>query len=117
VLSVERSNGNYMLIRANGWLSSDDYGRFENQFAEQLERWKSPFPLLLDMRGFRGWTPSGFLRDLLWDLRNRKTFSMIAVIGDARWHKWITAAGAMLFHGQSKYFQGTDAHFAEQWLR
>jgi SpoIIAA-like len=66
------------------------------------------------MRGFRGWTPAAFLRDLRWDLRNRRTFSKIAVVGDRSWHRWIAAAGKPLFRAPMKFFRAGPA--AEAWL-
>jgi hypothetical protein len=116
VLSIEQCSGSHILIHADGWLSAADYDRFETDFSDELASWALPVPLLLDMRGFRGWTPRGFLRDLLWDVRHRNSFSKIAVVGDARWHKWITVAGELLFRGQLKYFPATDVKLAERWL-
>jgi hypothetical protein len=104
----------YRRIRATGRLTAAHYDRFEPAFAAELTRRTPPVPLLLDMRGFRGWTPTAFLSDLAWDLRNRRTFSKIAVVGDRRWHRWITAAGAPLFRAPIKFF--LEESKAEQWL-
>jgi hypothetical protein len=115
VLTLIPSPASHIRIRASGRLSAGDYDRFEREFAAQLERRKVPRPsLLLDIRVFRGWTPGGFIRDLRWDFRNRRTFSRIAVIGDRRWHRWITLAGKPLFRAPMKYFT-SDAE-AEHWL-
>jgi len=92
MLTLVRSPA-YIRIRACGRLTGADYRRFEPEFAAELEGRQMPIPLLLDMRGFCGWTPGGLLRDLAWDLRNRRAFSRIAVVGDAAWHRWITIAG------------------------
>src|SRR5688500_6987263 len=104
MLSVEPTKDPFLRVRASGRLAPADYRRFEPAFAAELARRSLPIPLLLDMRGFRGWTIGGLLRDLHWDLRHRRTFSKIAVIGDARWHRWITAAGAPLFRAPMRYF-------------
>ena len=68
------------------------------------------------MRGFAGWTPAGLLRDLAWDLRNRRSFSRIAVIDDKHWHRWITAAGAPLFRAPMRFFRSAEERDAEDWL-
>ena len=104
----------FIRIRATGCLTAADYRRFEPAFAAELEHRTPPIPLLLDMRGFRGWTPAAFLRDLSWDLRNRRTFSKIAVIGDKRRHRWLTAAGKPLFRAPMKVFRSEGD--AEAWL-
>ena len=94
MLTLVRSPAAYIRIRASGRLTGADYRRFEHEFAAELKGREVPtLPLLLDMRGFCGWTPGGLLRDLAWDLRNRRAFSRIAVVGDAAWHRWITIAG------------------------
>src|SRR5256885_15936722 len=88
MLAVEADDRRLFRIRASGLLHASDYRRFAQEFARVMQRRTRPVPLLLDMRGFRGWTPAAFVRDVAWDIRNRNSFSRIAVIGDARWHEW-----------------------------
>jgi hypothetical protein len=116
MLVVEPASAAFIRIRASGRLTAADYRRFEPTFAAELSRRAPPVPLLLDMRGFRGWTPAGFIHDLSWDLRNRRTFSKIAVLGDAPWHRWITAAGAPLFRAPLKFFRPGEEPRAIEWL-
>jgi hypothetical protein len=116
MLLVEPSPAPFTRIRASGWLGAADYRRFEPEFAAALARRTPPVPLLLDLRGFRGWTPAGFLRDLRWDVRHRRTFSKIAVIGNKGWHRWITAAGAPLFRARMKFFGSAEEWRAVKWL-
>ena len=106
----------FIRIRASGWLDAADYQRFEPEFAAELRRRTPPVPLLLDMRGFQGWTPGGFVRDFIWDVRNRRTFSKIAVVGDRRRHRWLTLAGRPLFRGRMKFFRPGEEARAVEWL-
>jgi hypothetical protein len=114
MLTLVPSSAAYLRIRASGRLGTADYRGFEPAFAAELAHRNTPMPLLLDLRGFRGWTPAAFLRDLRWDLRNRRAFSKIAVVGDRSWHRWITAAGAPLFRAPMRYFRSVEE--AEAWL-
>ena len=114
MLTLVPSADPFLRIRASGRLSTRDYHRFEPEFAAELERRTTPVPLFLDMRGFRGWTPGGLVRDLRWDLRNGRSFSRIAVIGGRSWHRWITRLGRPLFRAPMLYFD-SDAS-AEEWL-
>ena len=116
MLTVVASTAAYLRIRASGRLGVDDYRRFEPEFAAELKRVQAPIALLLDMQGFGGWTVGGFLRDLAWDLKNRRTFSRIAVVGDKTWHRWITAASAHLFRAPMKFFPASEQRRAENWL-
>ena len=114
MLAVKPCADPFIRICASGRLTAAEYRRFEPAFAAELERRQMPVALLLDMRGFGGWTVGGFLRDLAWDIRNRRSFSHIAVVGDRRWHRWITAAGAPLFRAPMQYFRTAEA--AIDWL-
>jgi hypothetical protein len=116
MLTLDPSPAFFLGIRADGRLRAEDYRRFEPLFEAELDRRTPPVPLLLDMRNFRGWTPGGLVRDLAWDLRNRRSFSKIAVVGSARWHRWITIAGTPLFRAPMRYFGAAEVDEAERWL-
>ena len=114
MLAVEGGDRRFIGIRAAGLLRASDYRRFGQEFARVMQRRTRPVPLLLDMRGFHGWTPAAFVRDILWDIRNRNSFSRIAVVGDARWHEWSTYAGILLFRAKLRFFRSSEE--AKQWL-
>jgi len=114
MLTIEGGDHRFLQVRAAGFLNSRDYRRLEAEFAREIQRRIPPVPLLLDMRGFRGWTPAALLRDVAWDISNRKTFSKIAVVGDAGWHEWSTHAGMLLFRAALKFFRSEEE--AKHWL-
>ena len=64
MLAVKPCADPFIRICASGRLTAAEYRRFEPAFAAELERRQMPVALLLDMRGFGGWTVGGFLRDL-----------------------------------------------------
>ena len=117
MLCVEPTCDPYLRIRAHGRIDTLDYRLFDREFAMALRRRPPPVPLLLDMRGFQGWTAGAFLRDLAWDLKHRDSFSKIAVVGDAVWHLWLTVAGLPLFASRMKYFGAGEERWAKAWLR
>ena len=117
MLCLEPTRDPYIRIRAHGLLATQDYRLFEREFAMALRRRPPPVPLLLDLRGFKGWTPGAFLRDLVWDLKHRDSFSRIAVVGDTLWHLWITILGLPLFASRMKYFGEREEPMAREWLR
>lgn len=116
MFTLDGSDGRFLRVSARGILDSGDYSRFEVAFDAELAQRHVPFPLLLDLEGFRGWTARGFIRDLQFDVRHRNTFSRIAVVGDRQWHKWSTYAAAPLFRARLRYFWPKDAALAEAWL-
>jgi hypothetical protein len=114
MLSLDTSNRAFICIRAQGILRWRDYSSFERWLSSELRRRPKPVPLLLDLRGFRGWSAAGLIRDLIFDLRHRASFSRIAVLGDARWHMWIAYLAIPLFRAKLRFFNAQDA--ATQWL-
>jgi hypothetical protein len=116
MFSIERENPDYILVRASGRLSWDDYDRFQPDFAAELGRRGGYAPLLLDVRGWRGWTAGGFVRDLFFNLSNRKSFPRIAVVGDRPWHKWLTLAAKPVFSGEMRYFDAAEEREAMTWV-
>ena len=114
MLSLDTSDRAFICICAQGILRWSDYKSFERRLSSELGRRPRPVPLLLDLRGFRGWSAAGLIRDLIFDLRHRAAFSRIAVLGDARWHIWITYLGIPLFRAKLKFFNAHDA--ATEWL-
>lgn len=116
VLTLDGAGRQFARVRAAGVLNSADYRQFEAWFNREIENREIPFPLLLDLRGFRGWTLAGLLRDVRFDVRNRSTFSQIAVVGDRGWHRWLTHAAVPIFKAEVKFFAAADLQQAEEWL-
>jgi hypothetical protein len=115
MLSLDTSDRAFICVRARGILRWRDYRHFERRLSHELGRRPAPVPLLLDLRGFRGWSPAGLVRDLIFDLRHRASFSRIAVLGDTRWHAWITYLATPLFRASLRFFNARN--IASEWLR
>jgi hypothetical protein len=82
----------------------------------ELARRGGRAPLLLDLTGWRGWTAGGLVRDIRFDLRHRKSFPRIAVIGDRPWHEWLTIAAKPVFSGEMRYFDAAREREAVEWV-
>ena len=115
MLSLDTSDRAFICIRAQGIVRWGDYTGVERRLASELGRRPKAVPLLLDLRGFRGWSVAGLIRDLIFDLRHRASFSRIAVVGDARWHMWITYLAVPLFRAKLRFFNAPEA--AMEWRR
>jgi len=115
MFTLGASKACFIRLRAEGILNVADYAGLERDLQCILDSSKVPMALLLDLRNFRGWTISGFVRDLAFDFRHRKTFSRIAVIGDRHWHKWSTYAAAPLFKARTRFFWQSEEAMAEAW--
>jgi hypothetical protein len=116
MFSLNSSNPAYLRVRASGRLGWRDYDELEPALEAELARRGGRAPLLLDLRGWRGWTPRGLLRDLRFDLRHRRSFPRIAVLGDRPWHRWVTVAAKPVFSGEMRYFDSAREAGAVEWV-
>lgn len=116
MFSLDTSTGKYLRVHATGRLASRDYDNFEPALDAELARRRGRAPLLLDLRGWRGWTAGGLVRDVLFDLRHRKSFSRIAAVGNRPWHQWLTLAAKPVFSGAMRYFDAAEEAQAVEWV-
>jgi hypothetical protein len=116
MFSIECEDPRFIRIHATGRLGAGDYDKLEPALAAELKRRGGRSPLLLDLRGWRGWTGGGLIRDLRFDLSHRKSFSRIAVLGDRRWHEWVTIVGKPLFAAPMRYFGAGEERGAAEWV-
>lgn len=116
MFTIEETRGSLIVVRAAGRLTASDYGEFVPTF----DRWTSevdrPVEMLLVLGPGFGWTPSGLWQDLKFNVRHRRTFFRIAVMGHKTWHRWITGASRLLFKAEIRYF-GADKPGADAWLQ
>ncbi len=115
MLSIDASESAFICVRAEGILRWSDYAEFEPSLQAELGRRTKPLRLLMDLRGFRRWTAAGLIRDILFDLRHRASFSRIAVLGDARWHAWLTYLAIPVFRAKLRFFEAEEKS-AKRWL-
>ena len=111
MFSLDASNRDYVRIHASGRLGASDYDSLEPAVEAALRQAQDRrlhnggLPLLLDLRGWRGWTLGGLVRDIRFDLTHRNSFPRIAVVGNRPWHKWLTLAAKPVFSGEMRYFE------------
>jgi hypothetical protein len=116
MFTLDASNDRYLHIRAAGRLRASDYDALEPAVEAALKRRGGRAPLLLDLTGWRGWTPGGLVRDLRFDIRHRNSFPRIAVLGDRAWHRWVTIAAKPVFGGEMRFFGTGRDREAAQWV-
>jgi hypothetical protein len=103
-------------VRAEGLLSAADYRAFVPEFEARISGIRGSVLMLLELAPGFGWSPGGLWSDVEFNLRNRRTFSRIAVVGHRQWHQWITSLSRLLFTAEVRYFAAGEGAGAELWL-
>lgn len=100
-------------IDASGTLDKSDY----EQLVPELERLlaeRTQVRLLVVLHDFHGWTAKAAIDEVRFDLRHRKDFDRIAIVGDSKWEAWGTKVSAPFFEGDMRFF--TDEMPARHYL-
>lgn len=100
-------------IRARGLLTTDDYRDLE-RILEAKERIRVLF--LMD-ETFRGWNAGAAWRNTCLDLRRRRDFEKVAVVGAPTWEQWCARLAGLLVAGEIKTFSCAELSAAWAWLR
>lgn len=116
MLTIERRADGVLHIVADGQLTAEDFGDFTPRFDALAG--EGPTPMLVELGpAFSGWSLGGLWSDLKFDLKHRRQFGRIAVLGDKSWQRRVTEVSDPLFPGELRFFEISDRDEAEQWLR
>jgi len=115
MLKIEKQRGSYVELVASGKLNQDDYERVIPLLEAQLER-EGELNALILLREFEGWTLDAAIEDLRFDLRHRKDFARMAVVGEGRLQKWMTRLCAPFFSGEVRFYEREREVEARSWV-
>lgn len=108
----EEGDAAHLVVVASGRLSEEDYRGLVPRLHEAIER-HGGLRLLILLRDFEGWAPKALIEDLPFDLRHRKDFERVAIVGDRRWEEIGTRIAAPFFSGSMRFFEDeADARVA-----
>ncbi|MGE0711785.1 MAG: DJ-1/PfpI/YhbO family deglycase/protease [Planctomycetota bacterium] len=112
-LKVLVQEDEYVELLAKGKLTRAHYDAVVPRLEAQLET-AGRLRALIRLEGFRGWAASGIAAELRFDLRHRKDFDRIAVVGEGKLQEWGTKLSRPFFGGEVRYFEQIAA--ARAWI-
>lgn len=116
MLRVTQITDGIVIVDASGKLTRDDYEIFDNELDEAMEA-AAPSLLLIRLRDFQGWEPQALWKDIELDLKHRRTFERIAVVGHSTVAEWLTRLFKPFTAAEVRYFDDDHADAAIGWLR
>jgi hypothetical protein len=105
----------YLEVVLSGKLDDNDYKLFGPE-VEQLMREYGRLRMLVVLREFHGWTPSGFWEDIKFDIKHFDDVDRLAVVGERRWQSLMTEFCRLFTTAEVKYFQAHDEDRARAWI-
>ena len=116
---MTEGDGNILGIRATGKLSDEDYQHvLAPRVQSLLEQFHTLRVLFLMDETFQGWSLKAAWANTIFDLKHRRDFEKIAMIGAPKWEEWcVKTAATLLMHGKMRTFRPDQLKQAWHWLR
>jgi hypothetical protein len=101
-------------LTVTGRLTKQDYDALVPELEEAMDQ-HGKLRVLVRLIDFGGWTPRALVEDLRFDVRHRRDFDRVAVVGERRIEELATKVVAPFFDGEVHYFESEGA--ARAWMR
>ena len=111
------SDRSMIVIRASGTLTVPDYEAAVPELQHAIELSDGPLRVLLRLEDFSGWEIGALWREIEFDLKYRKDFGRIAVLGDTSLEEWGTTLSAPFTKADMQFFPSDQESEAYEWLR
>ncbi len=112
------SQGNTLVLTAEGKLTDDDYQQVLIPRLEEIIRQHGKARLLIDMgEKFAGWEPKAAWDDAKFGIAHRNDFEKMAVIADRHWVDWALKIGALFISGEVKTFPPAERAECSAWIK
>ena len=114
---LSKSSGNVLDYKLSGKITKEDYVTLTAD-VEALLQQQNSIHLLLDLETFKGeeikamGTKLGFRGDY------RRIIPKMAIVGDKKWQKWLTAfIDPNYYERETQFFSSTEREAAWEWLQ
>ena len=102
-------------VQATGKLSHADYEQFAPVFERFLAR-HGKARILFEMVDFHGWEIAALWDDIRFDLKHFTHIDRLAMVGDRKWEKGMSAVCHLFTSATIRFFDTSDASTARAWL-
>lgn len=107
--------GNTVYTVATEKLDDADYRQMLPVLERVIGQYKS-LRWYFEMNDFEGWTLSAMWKDLKFDTAHADDFQRIAMVGEKKWHKWMTQLMKPFTTAEIRYFDLAERELAKAWI-
>ena len=109
------SQGNALEISITGKLDKEAYEVFVPELERLIEK-NGKVRILVEMHDFHGWDAAALWEDIKFDTKYFRDFEKIAMLGETKWEKGMSAFCKPFTTGKVKYFEKDKKAEALAWL-
>ncbi|MFW6258487.1 MAG: STAS/SEC14 domain-containing protein, partial [Halochromatium sp.] len=115
VTLIEKDGGRLLEVDLHGKLSKEDYDLFAPEVERQIEK-NGKVDMLVKMDDFHGWDAGALWEDVKFDLKHFSDVEHLALVGDKKWEKGMSAFCKPFTTAEVKYFDKSEEDHARQWI-
>ena len=114
---LSESSGPVVGYKFLGKVTPRDYQQLEPEIQSLVDQSEGGVCMLLDLQEFAGEEIKAWLPDLKFGHRFHDKIDKLAIVGDKRWEKWLTAIADPFYAKHAKFFKPEEIDKAWTWLR
>ena len=111
----QNEGSNVLEVVVSGKLTHEDYEHFVPR-VERMVKEHGKIRVLLDMVDFHGWEAAALWDDTKFTFKHFCDISRIAMVGDKKWEKAMSAFCRPLTSAEVRYFDWSELNEASAWL-
>jgi hypothetical protein len=112
---AEEIHGKVLEVHLTGKLDRSDYEKFVPESEEMIKQY-GKIRILVEMHDFHGWNAGAFWEDVKWNARHFRDIERLAVVGESKWHHWMTSFCKPFTTAQIRYFTPEGLDEARAWV-
>ena len=115
---IELEENGFLIVTLvfKGKLEKEDYELFVPQI-EGLMKEKKAIRILVELKDFHGWTVGALWEDTKFGAKHFNDIDRLAVVGDRKWEKTMTAFMKPFTAANVRYFDAMEKADAMAWLK
>ena len=102
-------------VTAKGKLNEEDYKEFVPLLERKIDE-LGKIKLYFEVRDFDGWTIEAMWSDFKFDVKHRDDLEKVAIVGNKKWHEWMTDMMKPFTSAEVKYFPLEQNAEAKEWI-
>lgn len=111
----EELNGRIIVLTLGGKLVKEDYAQFTPDL-ERAVKVHGKVRLLVELRGFHGWTLGAVWEDFKFDVHHYRHIERLALVGEKKWEAGMATFCKPFTTAKLRYFDQSKADEASLWI-
>lgn len=113
---LQHEEANVLIVTMTGKVTGNDYEKLVPKLESEIDM-HGKLRILFDVSELDSIEPKAIWEDLKFDVKHREDYECLAVVGDERWHEWVTKMFKPFTTGEVRYFDEDEREQALAWIR